>query len=110
MGNLTLSLAAFAGRAGAKRGQRRKNVGVKRPRFDTQQRRLLVCSLVIAGGIVMIILGFMSSVTGRKALALPPTILTPAAGQVRHDGVRPLLLDDRLIQTTQLRLPARAVI
>ncbi|MEA3186157.1 MAG: hypothetical protein QOJ74_2634 [Ilumatobacteraceae bacterium] len=95
MGNVTLSLAAFAGRAGAKRGQRRKNVGVKRPRFDTQQRRLLVCSLVIAGGIVMIILGFMSSVTGRKALALPPTIenIDPVRGAVRVPAQTEVFVD-----------------
>ena len=46
---------------------------------------MLVCSLIIAGGIVLVILGFMSSVTGRKALALPPTIedIDPVRGAVR---------------------------
>jgi hypothetical protein len=45
---------------------------------------LLACSLVIAGGLVMVILGFQSSVTGRKALALPPTIenIDPVRGAV----------------------------
>jgi hypothetical protein len=44
------------------------------PRLDEQKRRLLVCSFVIAVGLVLVIVGFQSSVTGRKALALPPTI------------------------------------
>jgi hypothetical protein len=47
---------------------------MKRRQIDSRQRRLLVCSLVIAVGLVMVILGFQSSVTGKKALALPPTI------------------------------------
>ena len=55
------------------------------PHLDQQQRRLLFCSLIIAGGIVLVILGFMSSVTGRKALALPATIenIDPVRGAVR---------------------------
>jgi hypothetical protein len=95
MGTVTLSLAACAVRAGVKRARHRKNVGVKRPRFDTQQRRLLVCSLVIAGGIVMIILGFMSSVTGRKALALPATIenIDPVRGAVRVPSQTEVFVD-----------------
>jgi len=46
----------------------------KPPRLDAQQRRVLICSMVIAAGIVLVIIGFRSSVTGRKALLLPPTI------------------------------------
>jgi len=58
---------------------------VKRPRLDAQQRRVLICSMVIAAGIVMVIIGFRSSVTGRKALLLPPTIEStdPVRGAVR---------------------------
>jgi hypothetical protein len=95
MGTVTLSLAACAGRAGAKRARCRKNVGVKRPGFDHQKRRLLVCSLVIAGGLVMIILGFMSSVTGRKALALPATIenIDPVRGAVRVPAQTEVFVD-----------------
>ena len=68
---------------------------VNRPRLDPQQRRLLVCSLVIAGGIVMIILGFMSSVTGRKALALPATIenIDPVRGAVRVPAQTEVFVD-----------------
>jgi hypothetical protein len=68
---------------------------MKRPRLDAQQRRLLVCSLVIAGGIVMVILGFMSSVTGRKALALPPTIenIDPVRGAVRVPSQTEVFVD-----------------
>jgi hypothetical protein len=64
-------------------------------RLDQQQRRLLVCSLVIAGGIVMVILGFMSSVTGRKALALPPTIenIDPVRGAVRVPSQTEVFVD-----------------
>jgi hypothetical protein len=58
---------------------------MRRPHLDQQQRRLLLSSLVISGGIVLVILGFMSSVTGRKALALPATIenIDPVRGAVR---------------------------
>jgi hypothetical protein len=40
---------------------------------------------VIAAGLVLVIIGFRSSVTGRKALALPPTIesVDPVRGAVR---------------------------
>jgi hypothetical protein len=64
-------------------------------RLDQQQRRLLVCSLVIAGGIVMVVLGFMSSVTGRKALALPPTIedIDPVRGAVRVPAQTEVFVD-----------------
>src|SRR4051812_45092533 len=57
---------------------------IKRPRLDAQQRRILICSMVIAAGVVLVILGFRSSVTGRKALALPPTIenIDPVRGAV----------------------------
>ena len=85
MGIFTLPLRGYGRRAGAKRAAPRKNVGMRRPHLDQQQRRLLFCSLVIAGGIVLVILGFMSSVTGRKALALPATIenIDPVRGAVR---------------------------
>jgi hypothetical protein len=85
MGIFTLSLCGYARRAGAKRAPPRKNVGMRRPHLDQQQRRLLLVSLVIAMGIVLVILGFMSSVTGRKALALPATIenIDPVRGAVR---------------------------
>jgi len=57
----------------------------KPPRLDAQQRRVLICSMVIAAGIVLVIIGFRSSVTGRKALLLPPTIesIDPVRGAVR---------------------------
>lgn len=68
---------------------------MKRPHLDQQQRRLLVCSLVIAGGIVMVILGFMASVTGRKALALPATIenIDPVRGAVRVPAQTEVFVD-----------------
>ncbi len=68
---------------------------MKRPSLDSQQRRLLLCSLVIAGGIVMVILGFMSSVTGRKALALPATIenIDPVRGAVRVPAQTEVFVD-----------------
>jgi hypothetical protein len=68
---------------------------MKRPLLDRQQRLLLVCSLVIAGGLVMVALGFMSSVTGRKALALPPTIenIEPVRGAVRVPAQTEVFVD-----------------
>lgn len=65
------------------------------PHLNRQQRRLLACSLVIAGGAVMVILGFMSSVTGRKALALPPTIenIDPVRGAVRVPAQTEVFVD-----------------
>ena len=65
------------------------------PHLDPQQRRLLVCSLVIAAGIVMVIIGFQSSVTGRKALALPPTIedIDPVRGAVRVPAQTEVFVD-----------------
>lgn len=68
---------------------------MRRPHLNSQQRRLLACSLVIAGGLVMVILGFMSSVTGRKALALPPTIenIDPVRGAVRVPAQTQVFVD-----------------
>jgi hypothetical protein len=68
---------------------------MKRPLLDQQQRRLLLCSLVIAGGLVMVVLGFMSSVTGRKALALPATIenIDPVRGAVRVPSQTEVFVD-----------------
>ena len=68
---------------------------MKRPHLDQQQRRLLLSSLVIAGGIVMVILGFMASVTGRKALALPATIenIDPVRGAVRVPSQTEVFVD-----------------
>ena len=68
---------------------------MKRPSLDQQQRRLLLCSLVIAGGIVLVILGFQSSVTGRKALALPATIenIDPVRGAVRVPAQTEVFVD-----------------
>jgi hypothetical protein len=64
-------------------------------RLDSQQRRLLVCSFVIAAGLVLVILGFQSSVTGRKALALPPTIedIDPVRGAVRVPAQTEVFVD-----------------
>jgi hypothetical protein len=63
--------------------------------FDSRQRRLLVCSLVIAVGFVMVILGFQASVTGKKALALPPTIedIDPVRGAVRVPAQTAVFVD-----------------
>jgi hypothetical protein len=68
---------------------------MRRPYLNSQQRRLLVCSLVIAGGLVLVILGFMSSVTGRKALALPATIenIDPVRGAVRVPAQTEVFVD-----------------
>ncbi len=68
---------------------------MRRPHVNSQQRRLLVCSLVIAGGLVLVILGFMSSVTGRKALALPATIenIDPVRGAVRVPAQTQVFVD-----------------
>ncbi len=68
---------------------------MRRPHLNSQQRTLLVCSLVIAGGLVMVIVGFMSSVTGRKALALPPTIenIDPVRGAVRVPAQTQVFVD-----------------
>jgi hypothetical protein len=69
--------------------------GMKRPHLDGQQRRLLVCSFVIAAGLVLVILGFQSSITGRKALALPPTIedIDPVRGAVRVPAQTAVFVD-----------------
>jgi hypothetical protein len=55
----------------------------------------LVCSFVIACGIVLVILGFQSSVTGRKALALPATIenIDPVRGAVRVPAQTAVFVD-----------------
>jgi hypothetical protein len=68
---------------------------MKRPHIDAHQRRLLVCSLVIAIGIVLVILGFQASVTGRKALALPATIedIDPVRGAVRVPAQTAVFVD-----------------
>jgi hypothetical protein len=64
-------------------------------RLDSHQRRLLVCSFVIAAGLLLVILGFQSSVTGRKALALPPTIedIDPVRGAVRVPAQTEVFVD-----------------
>ena len=68
---------------------------MKRLALNSDQRRLLVCSVVIAGGIVLVILGFRSSVTGREALALPPTIedVDPVRGAVRVPAQSEVFVD-----------------
>jgi hypothetical protein len=68
---------------------------MKRPHLDSHKRRLLVCSFVIAAGLVMVILGFQSSVTGRKALALPATIedIDPVRGAVRVPAQTEVFVD-----------------
>jgi len=68
---------------------------LKRPRLDPQRRRILICSIVIAAGMLMVIIGFRSSVTGRKALALPPTIeaIDPVRGAVRVPAQTEVFVD-----------------
>lgn len=68
---------------------------MKRFRLEPQQRRLLLVSLVIAAGLVMVVIGFMSSVTGRKALALPATIesIEPVRGAVRVPAQTEVFVD-----------------
>lgn len=72
-----------------------ENGRVKRRHLDRQQRKLLAVSFVIAAGMVMIIIGFMSSVTGRKALALPDTIenIDPVRGAVRVPSQTEVFVD-----------------
>ena len=67
----------------------------REPRLDEQKRRLLVCSLVIAAGLLLVVLGFRASVTGRKALALPPTIesVDPIRGAVRVPAQTSVFVD-----------------
>src|SRR4026208_918333 len=69
--------------------------GMKRPHLDAQQRRLLGGSFVMAAGRVLVILGFQSSITGRKALALPPTIedIDPVRGAVRVPAQTEVFVD-----------------
>jgi hypothetical protein len=68
---------------------------MKLTRLDHQQRRLLLVSVVIAAGLVLIVLGFRSSVTGRKAMALPPTIedIDPVRGAVRVPAQTEVFVD-----------------
>ncbi len=68
---------------------------MNRRQFDTRQRRLLACSLVIAVGVVLVVLGFQASVTGKKALALPPTIedIDPVRGAVRVPSQTAVFVD-----------------
>jgi hypothetical protein len=68
---------------------------MQRPHLDSQKRRLLVCSFVIAAGLVMVLLGFQASVTGRKALALPATIedIDPVRGAVRVPAQTEVFVD-----------------
>ena len=63
--------------------------------FDSRQRRLLACSMVIALGVVLVILGFQASVTGKKALALPSTIenIDPVRGTVRVPAQTAVFVD-----------------
>jgi hypothetical protein len=90
---------------------------VQRPRLDHQRRRLLLSSLVIGVGLVLIVSGFRSSVTGRKALALPATIenIDPVRGAVGVPAqtevfvdllpgyTGELIIDDIRLQTTDIR-------
>jgi hypothetical protein len=68
---------------------------MSRPHLDAQQRRTLAVSFVIAAGLVMVVLGFRASVTGRKALALPPTIedIDPVRGAVRVPAQTEVFVD-----------------
>jgi len=68
---------------------------MKRLHLEPQQRRLLLCSFVIAAGLVLVILGFRSSITGREALALPPTIenIDPVRGAVQVPSQTEVFVD-----------------
>ena len=68
---------------------------MNRPRLDRDQRRTLIVSIVIAAGLLMVIVGFRSSITGRKALALPPTIedIDPVRGAVRVPSQTEVFVD-----------------
>ncbi|MEP7112698.1 MAG: hypothetical protein ABI862_05495 [Ilumatobacteraceae bacterium] len=68
---------------------------MRRPHLESHQRRLLVSSFVIACGLVLVVLGFQSSVTGRKALALPATIedIDPVRGAVRVPAQTAVFVD-----------------
>ncbi len=68
---------------------------MKRQHLDPQQRRLLACSFVIAAGLVLVVLGFRSSITGREALALPATIegIDPVRGAVRVPSQTEVFVD-----------------
>jgi hypothetical protein len=75
--------------------QSRENDHVNMARLDRPQRILLLVSLVIAAGLVLIILGVQSSVTGRKAMALPATIenIDPVRGAVRVPAQTQVFVD-----------------
>jgi len=68
---------------------------IERPGVGAHNRRILICSMVIAAGLIMVILGFRSSVTGREALALPPTIEStdPVRGAVRVPAQTEVFVD-----------------
>jgi hypothetical protein len=68
---------------------------MKRPHVDAPQRRLIAVSLVIGVGLLMVLLGFQASVTGKKALALPPTIedIDPVRGAVRVPSQTAVFVD-----------------
>lgn len=68
---------------------------MNRPRLNPEQRRLLIVSVVIAAGLLMVIIGFNSSITGRKALALPATIedIEPVRGAVRVPSQTSVFVD-----------------
>jgi hypothetical protein len=95
----TRARSAVKGKIGVATAELRRNGGrmriMERRHFDSRQRRLLVCSLVIGVGFVMVILGFQASVTGRKALALPPTIedIDPVRGAVRVPSQTAVFVD-----------------
>jgi hypothetical protein len=66
-----------------------------RPRLRRPHRRLVLASAVIGCGMLLIVLGFNSSVTGRKALALPATIenIDPVRGAVGVPAQTEVLVD-----------------
>jgi hypothetical protein len=68
---------------------------MKRPHIDAPKRRLIAVSLVIGVGLLMVLLGFQASVTGKKALALPPTIedIDPVRGAVRVPSQTAVFVD-----------------
>ncbi|MEO5723891.1 MAG: hypothetical protein ABIQ39_09095 [Ilumatobacteraceae bacterium] len=58
---------------------------MRRPQFRRLKPRLLICSFLIAVGIVLAVLGVMRSVTGKAAQQLPPLIqsVTPVRDAVQ---------------------------
>jgi hypothetical protein len=95
----TLERSAVTRKIRSATADSRRNDGrmrwMKERGFDSSQRRLLACSMVIAVGIVLVILGFQSSITGKKALALPPTIedIDPVRGAVRVPAQTAVFVD-----------------